>query len=759
MRRWLSLLVLLAVGALAYPSAQTLSSQVLQLLIRTNVWTGRQTFNDLRLPDASPADTSARLYQIGGSLYWNGGAVAGGGGGPALHTLLGSSHTDTTSATVVRGALITGQGGTPTWSMLTLGSAGTMLRSDGTDVAWGTDASALTALNATQLTSGTVPLARLSGITNTEIAGGAAIAWTKLDKTGSSLADLTTRSATDLTTGTLADARLSANVSLFGAAVDNAEITAATITFAKWASNACTAGQYPQYDGANWICSTVTPGSGTVTSVGLTMPAIFSVTGSPVTGSGTLAATLANQSANLVWAGPSTGAAAAPTFRSLVYADLPTSAATAGTYPKVTINAQGIVTGTANQITLTTDVTGVLPLANGGTGLNAASDDSVLLSNGTTWAAVAVNNCTAGLTYTTATNTFGCVASVASHALLSGSHSDTLAASVVRGDLIIGSSTPQWVRLAVGANPSVLYSNGSDPAWKKYEILLSGTITQADGSVTSQPSGWYNVDPSNFFLHFGTVQNMSAYIAGTTGRYTTGTSILGAALHVSAQGGPATGDEWYGSAVLASPQLQAGTSGTHSIIAAMATSFQVASWGSGTGTVTNTAGYYYTQGAITPSVTGKKYSFFADDGVARFDDGVEERGRTTLMGEWASPSYSAGSYTANGAMTWTVDSGDVSAFNYTEIGLTQTISLILSTTTVGGTPNTELRVAIPNSRTAARTTVGTCVGLDNSVNFQGFWQATAGNAYVSIYNDPSAGTNWTAATNTTQIRCDITVSF
>jgi len=41
----------------------------------------------------------------------------------------------------------------------------------------------LTALNATQLTSGIVPLARLSGITNTQIAAGAAIASSKLDLT------------------------------------------------------------------------------------------------------------------------------------------------------------------------------------------------------------------------------------------------------------------------------------------------------------------------------------------------------------------------------------------------------------------------------------------------------------------------------------------------------------------------------------------------------------------------------------------------
>jgi hypothetical protein len=66
-----------------------------------------------------------------------------------------------------------------------------------------------------------------------------------------------------------------------------------------------------------------TMGAGTVTSIALTAPAIFSVAGSPITTSGTLALTLANQNANLVWAGPASGPAAAPTFRALVTADLP----------------------------------------------------------------------------------------------------------------------------------------------------------------------------------------------------------------------------------------------------------------------------------------------------------------------------------------------------------------------------------------------------------------------------------------------------
>jgi hypothetical protein len=65
-----------------------------------------------------------------------------------------------------------------------------------------------------------------------------------------------------------------------------------------------------------------TGSSGTVTSVGLSLPAVFTVTGSPVTTSGTLTAALASQTANQVWAAPN-GTTGAPTFRALVAADIP----------------------------------------------------------------------------------------------------------------------------------------------------------------------------------------------------------------------------------------------------------------------------------------------------------------------------------------------------------------------------------------------------------------------------------------------------
>ena len=69
--------------------------------------------------------------------------------------------------------------------------------------------------------------------------------------------------------------------------------------------------------------------SGSVTSVALTAPALFSISGSPITGSGTLALSLVNQTANFVWSGPPSGSAAAPTFRAMVAADLPTASGSA----------------------------------------------------------------------------------------------------------------------------------------------------------------------------------------------------------------------------------------------------------------------------------------------------------------------------------------------------------------------------------------------------------------------------------------------
>lgn len=85
--------------------------------------------------------------------------------------------------------------------------------------------------------------------------------------------------------------------------------------------------------------------TGTVTSVALALPGIFTVTGSPVTTSGTLTATLGTQAANIVFAGPGSGSAAAPTFRALVAADIPSLT---GSYASTTLNNLGTTAVNAN---------------------------------------------------------------------------------------------------------------------------------------------------------------------------------------------------------------------------------------------------------------------------------------------------------------------------------------------------------------------------------------------------------------------------
>ena len=148
-------------------------------------------------------------------------------------------------------------------------------------------------------------------------------------------------------------------------------------------------------------------GTGTVTSVGLSAPAIFVVSGSPVTGAGSLSLSLASQSANLIWASPN-GSSGQPTFRAIATADLPTitiakggtNSTTALGNNKVIISSGGAIVestvtttelgylsgingltngflkkgsgsvSTTAAISLTADVSGLLPIANGGLGIS-----------------------------------------------------------------------------------------------------------------------------------------------------------------------------------------------------------------------------------------------------------------------------------------------------------------------------------------------------------------------------------------------------
>jgi hypothetical protein len=122
-----------------------------------------------------------------------------------------------------------------------------------------------------------------------------------------------------------------------------------------------------------------TPTNGTVTSVAMSVPSFLSVAGSPITGSGTLAVSLSTQTSGAVFAGPATGVAVAPTFRSLVATDIP-----ALDFSKIT--------------------TGVVPVSQGGTGATTVSGARIALSAAAI-ATAAING--TGATAYNITNPFG----------------------------------------------------------------------------------------------------------------------------------------------------------------------------------------------------------------------------------------------------------------------------------------------------------------------------------------------------------------
>lgn len=138
-------------------------------------------------------------------------------------------------------------------------------------------------------------------------------------------------------------------------------------------------------DGTAWY--NVGKGDGSVTSVALSLPSIFTVSGSPITSSGTLSATLASQTANTVFAAPN-GSAGAPTFRALVAADLPIQLYDENPSSPIanTITGTNAITmGSGSSATLT----GQIAQANGRFGSNGDAQHSVYVARNVTTAAAA----------------------------------------------------------------------------------------------------------------------------------------------------------------------------------------------------------------------------------------------------------------------------------------------------------------------------------------------------------------------------------
>lgn len=140
-------------------------------------------------------------------------------------------------------------------------------------------------------------------------------------------------------------------------------------------------------------------------------------------------------------------------------------------------------------------------------------------------------------------------------------------------------------------------------------------------------------------------------------------------------------------------------------------------------------------------------------GAVRLGDNVIS-GTTVSGAPWQTPTFAAGDFTANGSMTWTVQSGDVTTYAWRLDGKMMTVLVTLATTTVGGTANTQLNIKVPGGYIAAKRAINPCFVLDNNVRATGYLEVAA--AGTNIIVQRTDGANWTLSTNLTYVYGQIT---
>jgi hypothetical protein len=219
------------------------------------------------------------------------------------------------------------------------------------------------------------------------------------------------------------------------------------------------------------------------------MPSIFSVTGSPVTIAGTLAASLVNQAANEVFAGPVSGTATAPSFRALANADIPT------TLTGKTIDASlNTLSNIANASLVNDSVTiGTTSIDLGATSLTLGGLTSIALTQDPVSALQAatkqyVDNVAQGLDVKAS-----CIAATTANITLSGAQTiDGI--SIVAGDrvLVKDQSAPAENGIYVAANAAWSRSEDAD-TWDElrsaFTFIEQGTLYADTGWVCTIDAG------------------------------------------------------------------------------------------------------------------------------------------------------------------------------------------------------------------------------------------------------------------------------
>lgn len=394
----------------------------------------------------------------------------------------------------------------------------------------------------------------------------------------------------------------------------------------------------------SWIAAS---GTGTVTSVALSLPGIFTVSGSPVTSSGTLTATLATQSQNLVFAAPN-GSGGAPTFRALVLGDFPaigantvlvnatsgSAAPTAQSVPSCSTATSALIwttntgfgcqtitgTGTVTSVATGTGLTGGPITTTGTISLATIGADSVL-GNATAGTAapgaMALTSCSAAqsaLTYNTSTHAFGCNLISGSGTVITG----------VAGQIAWYSGNTNVVQGSLNANIS-----GGVLTLGVASTTIGGIVLEGgtSGAVTLTPQSTAGTPTLTFGTSSGTpVVTASAplSITAATGNLT----ITGVAGQVLGGSGPAfTATPTLGAASVATGQLKiAGTtSGTVTLTTADAAgtwTLKVPTSGGTSGQFLTTDGTGITSWALPSgsgtvnAATSGQIAYYASNGTA-----------------------------------------------------------------------------------------------------------------------------------------------
>lgn len=488
----------------------------------------------------------------------------GAGSDPAwaqvTHTLLdGTLHTDTLAGTVVRGDIIIGNS-TPKWSRLARGAGGTYVRSDGTDVGWSTIAD-----------SDIVDLGRFGVLADNESATGA---WTFSNGL---------RVNSGLGVGAAIPSNYVNILLTSGAGQYVVEIRQGTATannsfgllLSAGTSSSDDALRVREITGLTDIFKIRGDGAVGWGTAPLTFIATSASVLTSVTAHNLLSATHGDTTAAAVSRGSLiTGQGVSPTWAELVVGGAGTVLRSDGTdllYSTFTIpdtyNQGDILyastasvlsalakdasatrylsnTGASNnpawaQVALATGVSGTLPNANltgnalldgtvhTDTTAGTVARGDVITGQGASakWLRLAKGTANQVLSMDgTATDVVWATSAAAAHAILDGStHSDSVAAAVSRGSLIYGNATPAWAELTIGADNTVLISNGTDVSWSSSPQVLAldviGGSGQSQIKFQNDTSG-YTAGDGGLMYFDGTNMRFQLSEAGTLSLWT-----------------------------------------------------------------------------------------------------------------------------------------------------------------------------------------------------------------------------------------------